>query len=54
MTLIFLVVQHLTGAIVGEHNSTTQEVELLDKITKPFTNLVVQVDKEVSYSNTFQ
>ena len=41
---------HLSGAItdsLGLKESEREKVELLKKITKPFTNLVIQIDKNL-------
>ena len=55
--LIFLPIEaasgylyHLSGAItdsLGLKEGEREKVELLKKITKPFTNLVVQIDKKL-------
>ena len=38
----------MTKAIVNSfHIGETEEIELLDKLTKPFTKLIIQIDKDV-------
>ena len=42
--------QRVTGKIVGSFEiKEGEEIEILEKITKPFTNLIIQVDKNVSW-----
>ena len=41
----------MTAAIVDSFEiSKGEEIVLLEAMTKPFTNLIIQIDKDVSYS----